>query len=125
MMETPIEEFGPTFIHITGEKNIIADSLSRLHANFNEKLPTEPTNDSMAYIFLTDTDIKETNFPLSPNSIAKYQQVDKELKRRCMKTKSQNFSTKNIEGTEVITHHGKICIPVQLQQQVVAWYQEY
>jgi hypothetical protein len=46
-----IEEFGPTFMHIKGEKNVIADALSRLDANFNEKLPTEPTNNSMAYIF--------------------------------------------------------------------------
>jgi hypothetical protein len=57
-----IEEFGPTFLHIKGEKNVIADALSRLDANFNEKLPTEPTNDNMAYIFLTMTDIKETDF---------------------------------------------------------------
>ena len=39
------------------EKNVIADALSRLDANFNEKLPREPTNDSMAYIFLTKMDI--------------------------------------------------------------------
>ncbi len=57
-----IEEFGPTFMHIKGEKDVIADALSRLDANFNEKLPTEPMNDSMAYIFLTKTDIKETDF---------------------------------------------------------------
>jgi hypothetical protein len=58
-----IEEFGPTFIHIKEEKNVIADALSRLDANFNEKLPREPTNDSMAYIFLTKMDIKEIDFP--------------------------------------------------------------
>jgi hypothetical protein len=41
-METPIEEFGPTFM------NVIADALSQLDVKFNEKLPTKPTNDSMA-----------------------------------------------------------------------------
>jgi hypothetical protein len=61
-----IEEFGPTFLHIKGEKNVIADALSRLDANFNEKLPTEPTNDSMAYNFLAKKVIKETDFPISP-----------------------------------------------------------
>jgi hypothetical protein len=30
-----------------------------------------------------------------------------------------------IEGVEVITYQGKIYIPVQLQQRVVAWYHEY
>ena len=49
--------------HKKGEKNVIADALSQLDANFNEKLPTKPTNNSMAYIFLTKTDIKETDFP--------------------------------------------------------------
>jgi hypothetical protein len=40
-------------MHIKGEKNVIADALSRLDANFNEELPTKPTNDGMAYIFST------------------------------------------------------------------------
>jgi hypothetical protein len=48
-----IQEFGPTFLRIKGEKKVIAHALSRLDANFNEKLPTDPPNDSMAYIFLT------------------------------------------------------------------------
>jgi hypothetical protein len=78
-----IEEFGPTFLHIKGEKNVIAETLSRLDANFNEKLPMEPTNNSMAYI-LTKKEIKETDFPLNPALIAKHQQLDKELKQRCM-----------------------------------------
>jgi hypothetical protein len=69
--------------------------------------------------------MKETDFPLSPNLIATYQRSDNELKRRSMRTKSQNFSTKKIEGVEVITYQGKIHIPVQLQQRVVAWYHEY
>ncbi|KAI2491351.1 transposition [Fragilaria crotonensis] len=113
-----IEEFGPTFLHIKGEKNVIADALSRLDANFNEKLPAEPTNDSMAYIFMTKADVKETDFPLSPTLIAKYQRLDNELKQRSTKSKSQNFNTKTIEGVEVITYQGKIYIPIQLQQRV-------
>jgi hypothetical protein len=120
-----IEEYGPTFMHIKGEKNVIADALSRLDTNFNEKLPTEPTNDSMAYIFMTKTGVKETDFPLSPLLIAKYQRLDNKLKRRSTKSKSQNFNTKTIEGVEVMTYQGKIYIPIQLQQCVVAWYHEY
>jgi hypothetical protein len=76
-------------MHIKGEKNVIADTLSQLDANFNEKLPTEPTNDSMTYIFLPKTDIKETDFPLSPTLINTYQRWDKKLKQRSMKTKSK------------------------------------
>ena len=39
--------------------------------------------------------------------------------------KNQNFRTKKIEGVKVIMYQGKIYIPVQLQQHVVAWYPEY
>jgi hypothetical protein len=74
----------------------------------------------MAYIFLIKMDIKETDFPISPTLSAEYQQSDNKLKQRSMRTKSQNFSTKKIEGVEVITYQGKIYIPVQLQQRVVA-----
>jgi RNase H-like domain found in reverse transcriptase len=49
-----IEEFGPTFLNIKGEKNIIADALSQLDANFNVKLPVKPTNESMAQPCLLD-----------------------------------------------------------------------
>ena len=86
-------------MHIKGEENVIANALSRLDADFNETLPTEPTNDSLAYIiFLTTKDIKETDFPLSPALISKYQGLDKELEQKYMSTTNQNFSTKKIEG---------------------------
>ena len=96
-----IEEFGPTFEHIKGEKNVIADALSWLDANFNEKLPANPLNDNMAYIFMTKEDIHETDFPLSPTLIAKCQRMDKELRKRSMSNANQNFITKKVEGVEV------------------------
>ena len=60
--------------YISRERKVINDALSRFDANFNENLPTEPTNDSMAYIFVTKKGIRETDFPSSPALIAKYQQ---------------------------------------------------
>ena len=122
-----IEEFGPTFVHIIGERNVIADALSpQLDADFSKTLPTEPTNDSMAYIFLTTKDIRrETDFQLSPILIAKYHGLDKTLKQKCTSKTNDNFSTTKLEGVEVITYQGKIYIRVQLQQLVIAWYHEY
>ena len=87
-----IEEFGPTFIDIKGERNVIADALSRLDADFSETLPTKPTNESMANVFLTTKDVKETDFPLSPILIAKYQGLDKTLKQKCTSKTNDNFS---------------------------------
>ena len=96
-----IEEFGPTFVHIKGERNVIADALSRLDADFSETLPTEPTNDSIAYIFLTTKDIRETDFPLSPILISKYQGLDKTLKQNVrvrQKTTSVQQSLKELKS---------------------------
>jgi hypothetical protein len=81
-----------------------------------------PSNNSMTYIFtMIKEDIKETDFPLSPTLIAKYQRLGKELKRRSMSNANQTFSTKKVEGVEVITYQRKIYIPIQLQQCGVAW----
>ena len=102
-----IEEFGPTFVHIKGERNVIADALSQLDADFSKTLPTKPTNDSMACIFLTTKDVKETDFPLSPILIAKYQGLDKTLKQKCTSKTNDNFSMTKLEGVEVITYQGK------------------
>ena len=74
---------------------------------------------------LMTKDVKETDFPLSPILIAKYQGLDKTLKQKCTSKTNDNFSITKLEGVEVITYQGKICIPVQLQQRVVAWYHEY
>ena len=79
----------------------------------------------MACIFLTTKDVKETDFPLSRILIAKYQGLDKTLKQKCTSKTNDNFSMTKLEGVEVITYQGKIFIPVQLQQRVVAWYHEY
>ena len=96
-----------------------------MDADFNETLPTEPTNDSMVHIILTKEDIKKPDFLLSPILITKYQSLDKQLKQKLMSTTNQNFRAKTIEGVEVIKYQGNIYIPVQLQQHIVAWYHEY
>jgi hypothetical protein len=108
-----IEEFGPTFLHIKGEKNVIADALSRLDADFDKTLLTKPTNESMTYIFLRVKDIKkETDFPLSPIFISKYQRLDKSLKRKAMSVTNQNYSTKTL-GSKWQT--------LQTKMQVLSW----
>ena len=65
-------------------------------------------NDSMACIFLTTKDVKETDFPLSPMLIAKYQGLDKTLKQKCKSKTNDNFSMTKLEGVEVITYKGNI-----------------
>ena len=120
-----LEEYGATFQHVKGEKNVVADALSRLDADFDQTFPAHPTKLQMAQSFMLKGEEKETDFPLSPLLIAKYQRKDKTLKTKVQKGTSTQFSTMTVEGVEVITHHKKIYIPRQLQLRVVAWYHEY
>ena len=62
----------------------------------------------MANVFLTTKEIKETDFPLSPILIAKYQGLDSPLRHKCMRKTNDNFSTTKLEGVEVIMYQGKI-----------------
>ena len=91
------------FVHIKGERNVIADAQSQLDADFS----TKPTNESMANVFLTTKEIKETDFPLSPILIAKYQGLDKTLRHKCISKTNDNFSTTKLESVEIITYQGK------------------
>jgi transposase InsO family protein len=120
-----IEEYGATFEHVSGTKNIVADALSRLDADFDKVMEPHLTKSEMAHLFLIQGETKETDFPLSPELIAKYQRKDKTLKNKIQKGLSNNYSTTKVEGVEVITYHDKIYIPKQLQPRVVAWYHEY
>ena len=80
----------------------------QLDADFSETLPTESTNDCVAYICLTTKDItRETDFLLSPILIAKYQGLDKTLKHKCSSKTNDNFSMTKLEGIEVTTYQGK------------------
>ena len=65
-------------------------------------------NDSMADVFLTTKDVKETDFPLSPMLIVKYQGLDKTLKQKCTSKTNDNFSMTKLDGVEVISYQGKI-----------------
>jgi transposase InsO family protein len=120
-----LEEFGATFEHVKGEKNVVADALSRLDADFEQEFDSTPTKITMAQSFMIKGEEKETDFPLSPELIAKYQRKDKTLKTKVQSGTSTQFNTTKVEGVEVITYNDKIYIPHHLQQRVVAWYHEY
>ena len=63
-------------------------------------------------------------FPLSPPLIAKHQQKDKAIQKQ-RKDNPNNYSTRTIEGTELITNpHKQIVVPKQLQGRIVAWCHE-
>jgi hypothetical protein len=76
-----LEEYGPELRHVPGERNIMADALSRLEiaaapASMNEQMfPTE-----MAELFEAEEEDYPTKFPLSYQEIADRQYEDPEIR---------------------------------------------
>ena len=144
-----LEEFGPTYQHMAGKDNIVADALSRLDATFQDmdelspeeqgqicaatlvqttinelyEMP-EPTRESMAQAFQTQNDVDNERFPLSPKLLFKEQQKDKKLLKLVDKNKN-DYGTRTVEDVKLITHNKKIVVPTVLRQRIVAWYHEY
>jgi hypothetical protein len=88
--------------------------------SFNNK----PDVYDMAEAFITESEEQETDFPIHPPLIKKYQDTDKQLKLLVQKN-GKDFATKTVQDVELITFRGKIYMPKELQSRVVAWYYEY
>jgi hypothetical protein len=58
-----LEEYGATFEHVKGTKNIVADALSRLDADFETVMEPHLTKPEMAQLFIIQGETKETDFP--------------------------------------------------------------
>ena len=125
---------------MAGIDNLVTDALSRLDANFEKdtKTPTQneqgtfhaycmsrldseeetlsefinqPDSLDMACSFMLNRETKECNFPLYPPMIAKYQKQDKKLKTSMLKTKTEDYTTKMVEGVELIHYLGNSLYP--------------
>ncbi len=61
----------------------------------------------MACSFMLNRETKECDSPLYPPMIAKYQKQGKQLKTSMLKTKTEDYTTKMVEGVELIHHLSK------------------
>lgn len=119
-----LEEYDVRFVHIKGEQNVVADALSRLDTDFESEIETKPDMATMASYVMATKEMSETDFPMSPRLIAKYQKKDKALKKELFERPSK-YDLSIIEEVELVTKDTKIYVPARLQHRIVEWYHEY
>ena len=122
-----IEEFSPELVYIQGERNIVADALSRLDIVDKEYEFSDTQKLETFYAELFDLNSNTTVNPVTYKNIMVHQQKDTHL----IKTASteKGYSVNVFHGGEkirrLICYNGKIVIPKLLQYKVVEWYHNH
>jgi len=111
-----VEEYGVELEHVAGEKNVVADALSRLDMRPSD-YDEQETN--FLHTYITEDDIDDERFPMDPKVIAKYQRRDKKLQQDALNNRNKGYDLTNIEGHDIITLHGKVCVPPMLRSRII------
>ena len=129
-----IEEYGPELHYLKGEKNIVADALSRLE--LEPTLPTEadptvldsPPYRALAEAFaVTPDETPDWLNPVNFKLIRREQQTDADLLRKARDDPAYVLHSFRGGGRlhQLICKDGKIVVPKNLQERMVQWYHEY
>ncbi len=124
-----IEEFGPELIYVQGQKNIIADSLSRLAIaeSATQEITYEQLLMQNAETFAQEKESLPRNiYPLNFKLIAREQSLDEELLVAAKRNVTGNYQLKDFHGggktIQMLCYLDKIVIPKSLQLRTVEWY---
>ena len=116
-------EFAPSFIHIKGTDNTVADGLSRLLMMDDSDNPPELAPEIFAILQNNLNRDDNNKFPLNMKWILADQKMDNNINRIIGIGKhSDKISTKTIDGCKVLTFNNLVWVPKNLQQGIVKWY---
>ena len=136
-----LEEFGPEYHHIPGEKNVVADALSRMDMTDQGESPLSgatiaqcmstlgrdestkvmvPSDISDMATCLAGSEETTRGFPIAPSLIQREQQKDQKIQ-----ADKGKYSTMRVEDVDLLSLEGRIVIPATLQQKIIAWYHKY
>jgi hypothetical protein len=139
-----LEECRPKYVHIAGKNNIVADALSIIEKDEDQKLSeTEDlvlshamcaveqneailmpeTKEELVMNIMNIVEMESQEIRMSPEIIAREQKKDTHLKE--VIKKSDKFLERVIERSTVITYDNKIYIPQSLRKRIVWWYHTY
>ena len=115
-----LEEFRPELKYIKGEKNAVADALSRLEMSDNKEI----LKISELYGY-NDTDLPDIAYPRY-HDISKAQKTDAKLNQKLVSHKDCTLDTFSggDQNHSLISQNSKVCLPVALQKKTVDWYHE-
>ena len=128
-----IEEYGPTLKYVPGDKNLVADALSRLpklqrlHTACQEDITDIPPSRRLHEAFAWEKDnLPDHAFPISFKLIQKYQKLDKKLLQKAKNDPSIRITSfrGGDKCRDLLCHKDKIIVPEQLQVKMVQWYHE-
>ena len=117
-----LEEFGPTFEHVAGVKNVVADALSRLDMSKKSQDELNDTAEPTQLSYVTEKEIISESFPMSPIEIREHQLKDSRVMEYA---KNPEYRIRKIEGQELVTFKKKIYIPESLRSRIMYWYHTY